>query len=80
MKDGFAMDCGHQLDIRYSFHTKISDDLKILRKREREEERGREMNIEMGIRRWRSNCGFSRYAHFSRGDGIRNSRVWRDID
>ena len=68
MKDGFAVDCGHQLDIRYSFHTKISDDLKIRRKREEEREggreRGREMNIEMGIRRWRSNCGFSRYAHF----------------
>lgn len=41
MKDGFAMDCGHQLDIRYSFHTKISDDLKILRKRGSERERGR---------------------------------------
>lgn len=39
MKDGFAMDCGHQLDIWYSFHTKISDDLKILRKRGRGRER-----------------------------------------
>lgn len=83
MKDGFAVDCGHQLDIRYSFHTKISDDLKIRRKRE--EERGREGGREGdeyrdGNTKMEKQLRVFEVCAFLRSDGIRNSRVWRDID
>lgn len=81
MKDGFAVDCGHQLDIRYSFHTKISDDLKIRRKREEKREGEREGDeYRDGNTKMEKQLRVFEVCAFLRGDGIRNSRVWRDID